>query len=118
MRWFISLLVKHLKASYNAQQGYSIVKIAGLIWLQDIVEKLWYKHHIEQQEVREVLTGGPHFRFVEKVHRVGENVYSASGQTDAGRYAIVFFVYKQDKRALIVSARDMTDVERRRYERG
>jgi uncharacterized DUF497 family protein len=44
-------------------------------------------------------------------------VYSASGQTHAGRYLIVFFVHKRDGRALILSARDMTRNERRRYER-
>jgi len=39
------------------------------------------------------------------------------GQTDAGRYLIVFFVYKKKGQALILSARDMTDVERDRYEK-
>jgi hypothetical protein len=46
----------------------------------------------------------PHFRFVEKGHRKGENVYSAVGQTDAGRYLICFFAQKQDNRALVLSA--------------
>ncbi len=47
----------------------------------------------------------------------GEDVYSAQGRTDAGRYLIVFFIYKPDHLALIVSARDMDAKERRRYER-
>jgi uncharacterized DUF497 family protein len=38
------------------------------------------------------------------------------GQTENGRYLIVFFVYKKDERAVILSARDMTPVERKRYE--
>ncbi len=38
------------------------------------------------------------------------------GQTEGGRYLIVFFVYKRDKSALILSAREMTQGERRRYE--
>jgi hypothetical protein len=42
-------------------------------------------------------------RFVEKGHRRGENVYAASGQTEAGRYLTVFFVHKQGGRALILS---------------
>jgi len=29
------------------------VKITGLIWLTDIIEKLERKHHIQQEEVRE-----------------------------------------------------------------
>ena len=70
-----------------------------------------------QDEVREILRGPSHFRFVEKGHRRGENVYAAMGQTDAGRYLIVFFVRKTTQEALIVSARDMTGSERNLYEK-
>lgn len=62
----------------------------------------------------------PHYRFVESGNRQGEDVYSASGQTDAGRYLIVFFIRKPGNIALILSARDMDNMdnkERRRYER-
>jgi len=62
------------------------------------------------------LANQPYFRFVEKGHHSGENVYAAMGQTNSGRYLIVFFVYKKDRRALILSARDMTHAERKRYE--
>jgi len=93
------------------------VRISGIIWLEDIVEKLQEKHDVNQDEVREVLASHPRFRRVEKGHRVGEDVYSAFGQTEAGRYLIVFFVHKRDGRALILSARDMTRNERRHYER-
>jgi uncharacterized protein len=67
--------------------------------------------------VREVFAGRVWFHFVEKGHRLGENVYAALGQSEAGRYLIVFFVYKKDQQALILSARDMTQTERRTYER-
>jgi hypothetical protein len=93
------------------------LKITGLIWLEDIVEKLWWKHHVGQEEVRQVLAGRPRFVFVEKGHRPGEDVYAALGRTEAGRYLVIFFVYKKDRRVLILSARDMTDSERRRYGR-
>jgi uncharacterized DUF497 family protein len=92
------------------------LKIKGIIWLDEILEKLIRKHNVQQREVREVLTNKPRFRFVEKGHRSGENVYAAMGQTQGGRYLIVFFVYKTDKRALILSARDMTKAERSLYE--
>lgn len=92
------------------------MKIKGLIWFDEIIEKLKKKHNVRQDEVREVLNNQPHFRFVEKGHRSGENVYAAMGQTDSGRHLIVFFVYKKDGRALILSGRDMTDTERKRYE--
>jgi uncharacterized DUF497 family protein len=93
-----------------------VLKITGILWLEDIVQKLHQKHSVQQKEVREIFSERPHFRFVEKGHRRGENVYAALGQTEAGRYLIVFFVRKQDGRALILSARDMTPSERRSYE--
>lgn len=91
------------------------MKIKGIIWIDEIVEKLDRKHHVMQHEVREVLRNEPHFRHVEKGHHPGEDVYAALGRTDAGRYLIIFFVHKRDKRALIVSAREMTGSERKRY---
>ena len=93
------------------------MKLSGIIWLEEIVEKIEHKHQVRQDEVREVLSGSSHFRFVEKGHRRGENVYSALGQTGAGRYLIVFFIRKKTGQALPVSARDMTTSERRRYEK-
>ena len=93
------------------------MRIEDVIWLETIVEKLEAKHNVRAEEVLEVLEGEPHFRFVEKGYREGEDVYAALGRTGAGRYLVVFFVYKQDRRALIVSARDMTQTERRFYER-
>ena len=92
------------------------MKIAHIIWLDEIIEKLAHKHHLSQDEVKEVLTSSKHFRFVEKGHRPGEDVYLAFGQTEAGRYVTVFFVYKRNNQALVISARDMTNVERKKYE--
>jgi len=71
---------------------------------------------VSQNEVWEVLTNRPHLLFVEKGHRSGENVYAALGQTKSGRYIIVFFVHKKDGRAIILSARNMTPAERKKYE--
>jgi uncharacterized DUF497 family protein len=91
--------------------------IDDFIWLPDIVEKIMVKHHVSQEEVENVFFNSPRFRFVESGYRLGEDVYSASGQTDGGRYLIVFFIHKPDNTALILSARDMDKKERRGYER-
>lgn len=93
------------------------MKITGFIWLDDIVTKIEVKHRVELNEVRELFANQPQYRQVEKGHRPGEHVYSAVGQTDAGRYLIAFFVYKRNRRALVLSARDMTRAERRKHER-
>jgi uncharacterized DUF497 family protein len=93
------------------------LKLSGIVWLEEIVEKIERRHHVTQNEVREVLGSSRHFRFVEKGHRRGENVYSALGQTSAGRYLIVFFVRKKTGQAIPISARDMSASERKRYEK-
>jgi uncharacterized DUF497 family protein len=54
---------------------------------------------------------------IENGYLDGEDVYAALGQTTSGRYVIVFFILKRGGRALIVSARDMTQAERRNYGR-
>ena len=91
------------------------MRISGIIWLEDILDKLERKHAVKQEDVRQVFASLPRFRFVEKGHRRGEDVYSAMGQTEAGRYLIIFFVLKKDNHALVLSARDMTDPERKQY---
>jgi uncharacterized DUF497 family protein len=94
-----------------------VLKISGLIWLDQFIEKLEQKHRIRQHEVRELFADEPKFRRIEKGHHPDEDVYSISGKSDSGRYLIVFYVYKNDARALIISGRDMTRSERKRYER-
>lgn len=91
--------------------------IDDFVWLPDIVEKLSVRHQMAIEEAEEVFFDRPRYRFAESGHTPGEDVYSASGQTDAGRYLIVFFIHKPANTALILSARDMDSQERRRYER-
>jgi hypothetical protein len=79
------------------------------------VDKLAWKHGVDPIEVEEVLDNQPKIRFVQKGDRKGEDVYLALGQTFAGRYLAVFFVYKKTKEALLLSARDMADKERKQY---
>ena len=92
------------------------MKITEFLWVDEIIEKLEQKHNVQQYEIREVFANHPYFRFVEKGHLPNENVYAAFGQTATGRYLIVFFIYKKNKRAFILSARSMTHGERRKYE--
>jgi uncharacterized DUF497 family protein len=91
------------------------MRIEGVIWRRDVVDKLISKHDVETYEVEQVLDSEPKIRFVEKGKRAGEDVYMALGQTDAGRYLAVLFIYKQTKEALIMSTRDMETHERRQY---
>jgi len=91
--------------------------IDDFLWLPDIVEKLVIKHSLTQDEVEEAFFNQPRYRLVEKGHRPGENVYVAMGRTDSGRYLVVFFIHKLANVALVLSARDMDQKERKLYER-
>ena len=94
-----------------------IIKLKGIIWLDSVVEKIIAKHGVSCEEVHQTLQSRAMFRFVEKGHRRRENVYAALGQTEAGRYLIIFFIKKSDNRILILTARDMTVAERKHYEK-
>jgi uncharacterized DUF497 family protein len=64
-----------------------------------------------------VFDNQPHVKRMNKGHFRGEDVYRALGQTDTGRYLVVFFIVKLSREALILSARDMDHKERRSYAR-
>jgi uncharacterized DUF497 family protein len=76
------------------------------------------KHNVTVPEARQALLKRPRIRFAEKGYTKGNDVYAAFGQTLGGRYLAVFFVYKPDARtAIVISARDMTEKERKAYGR-
>ena len=96
-----------------------MVRIRSLDWRPDRVEHI-AKHDIEPYEVEEVVFGdrrgllrkaGPARR------NPADTVYRYLGHTEAGRYLFVVLLYTEQGRALPVTARDMTDGERRRYSR-
>jgi uncharacterized DUF497 family protein len=93
-----------------------LLKFEGIIWIDEIVDKLANKHHVDIEEVEEVLHNAPQIRFLEKGNRKNEDVYIALGRTDAGRYLSAMFIYKpRTKEILILSARDMAQKERNLY---
>ena len=91
------------------------MRITGIIWLRDVVDKVAFKHHVEVDEVEQVLHNNPQYRFIQKGERKGEDVYMALGQTNAGRYLAILFIYKRSKEMLILSARDMARKEKKQY---
>jgi len=91
------------------------LRIAGIIWLRSVISKLAQKHQVDQTEVEQVFRNRPRFRRIGRGDVAGEDLYLALGQTDDGRYLVVFFIYKRSREALVISARDMSPKERRRY---
>ena len=71
--------------------------------------------NVREFEIREIFHDAPRYRFLESGKIKGEHLYLALGVTDTGRYLSVFFIYKKNRNALIATARDMTDKERKRY---
>lgn len=93
------------------------MRIRWTIWKERFIEKFQRKHGIDIEEVEEVLMNADLFRKAAKGRVRGEDVYAAYGRTDAGRYVIVFFIFKKPDGALPISARDMSRSERRYYEK-
>ncbi len=93
------------------------MQLHEVIWKDRFIDKIEGKHGVSTDEVEEILFGKAHVRRAQKGNVKGEDLYAAYGQTEAGRYLIVFFIRKEQTAALPVSARDMTDSERRYYER-
>lgn len=91
------------------------MKIYHIIWLPEVENKLYSKHNVLVEEAEDVLFGKPHVRFVEKGHRENEDLYAAYGQTDSGRWLIIFFILKGEHVILVISAREMDRKERRLY---
>jgi uncharacterized DUF497 family protein len=94
-----------------------VILFDDIIWLDSIVDKLAWKHSLTTSEVEEVLTG-PCRIFKSESGRVeGEHLYNALGQTTPGRYVSVFFIRKMNNKVLVITAREMTKGERKRYEK-
>lgn len=91
--------------------------IETFIWLPQFEDKIIRKHDVFPDEVEEVFLNKPRYLFQQKGHVADEDLYLALGQSDSGRYLVVFFVLKSRHRALVISARDMNQAERRRYGR-
>ena len=94
------------------------MQIESIVCPEHIEAKLEAKHSVTYREARQALLSRPRIRFVEKGHTEGEDVYAGFGQTLGGRYLAVFFIYKPtSKTAVIISAREMNEKERRTYGR-
>ena len=74
-------------------------------------EHIWFKHQVTPEEVEEVCFGSP------LALRGRDRSYAIYGQTEAGRYLIVF-VYPRGRGVYeLATAREMTHTEHRRYQR-
>jgi uncharacterized protein len=90
------------------------VKIHELIWPEDRIDHI-AEHGIEPEEVEDVCFGTA---LVQRAKTHGQNpVYYVLGQTRAGRYLFCVVIQFPDGGGYPVTARPMTDKEKRRYKR-
>lgn len=66
-------------------------------------------HGIEPYEAESALIYAHHIR------KAGRGKYVAYGQTETGRYLLVVYAPKDNQRVRVVTARDMTATEKRRF---
>jgi len=85
--------------------------ISNLSWDDYRVEHI-ARHGVEPHEVWEVCEDPLHL-----AHREGRNRYRLYGQTAAGRYLFVVLEQVEGTMYKPITARDMTDAERRNYRR-
>ena len=88
------------------------MRIHELLWPQDRIEHI-AQHSITPDEVEEVCLSKP---FIQRAKSQGENpVYYVLGQTNSGRYLFCVVIRFPDGKGYPVTARAMTDREKRRY---
>ncbi|MBI4600756.1 MAG: BrnT family toxin [Planctomycetes bacterium] len=90
-------------------------QFTGFDWDEGNNTKNWRKHRVTNAECEEIFFNQPLLVFYDKSHSGREDRYYALGTTDMRRLLVVVFTARRDL-IRVISARDMTRVERRRYE--
>jgi uncharacterized DUF497 family protein len=80
-------------------------------WWDEVNLEHIAEHGVEPYEAEEVIDNAI------LVTGVGQGKHAAFGQSDGGRYLLVIFAKKSDTRLRVVTARDMTDAEKKRVKR-
>lgn len=95
------------------------MRVDSIIWKEKFLRKIEIKHNVSINEVEEILYGKKKVYHIKKGDIKGEDVYLALGKSNSGRYLSIFFILKKDNHTVLpISARDMDNKERRRYEHG
>lgn len=88
-----------------------MVRIREIIVSAQQEEHIWTLHRVTPEEAEAVCFNDP------LVIRGRDRSYAVYGQSETGRYLIVFLYPRGQGVFSLASARDMTDTERRRYQR-
>lgn len=89
--------------------------IEGFDWDEGNSNKNWHGHRVTDAESEQVFSNKPILIGRDLSHSDSEDRYAARGVTDGGRRLTVIYTIR-GKRIRVISARDMTDREERKYE--
>jgi hypothetical protein len=93
----------------------SFSEIEGFEWDAGNIEKNWLKHNVHWQECEELFLDRSLKVIKDTKHSKAESRYGALGKTENDRLLYIVFIVR-NKKIRIISARDMTNKERRTYE--
>jgi uncharacterized DUF497 family protein len=91
-------------------------KCTGFDWDAGNQDKNWEKHDVTDAECEEIFFNDPLVAGVDPKQSKRERRYYALGQTDAGRPLFVAFTIRKNL-IRVISGRDMTEKELRKYSR-
>ncbi len=78
-------------------------------------EKNWFKHHVHWTECEQIFLNDPLIVVSDALHSIKEKRFQTLGQTHSGRKLFIAFTIRKNV-IRIISARDMSQKERRQYE--
>lgn len=94
-----------------------IEECEGFDWDEGNRDKNWGKHKVSDGQAEQVFFNEPLIAAKDVLHSKGETRFYALGRTDAGRRLFIAFTIRR-KLIRIISAREMTRREQRRYDHG
>ena len=83
-------------------------------WDEGNVVKIWQRHRVSPAECEQAFFNRPLVAMPDERHSQQEPRYYALGKTDGGRRLFVVFTVRESS-IRVISARDMSRKERRRY---
>ena len=93
-----------------------IENCTGFDWDEGNITKNWDKHEVSSGECEQIFFNKPLIVKRDSKHSQFENRYYVLGRTDSGRLLFAVFTVRGDK-IRIISARDMTIAEAKRYQK-
>jgi uncharacterized DUF497 family protein len=93
-----------------------IENCTGFDWDEGNLTKNWDKHDVSSGECEQIFFNKPLIVKRNSKHSLFEDRYYVLGRTDSDRFLFAVFTVRNDK-IRIISARDMTIAEAKRYQK-